>query len=505
MDFISLLKNVGGVLATVTTLVYVSGYLALRARALALGTDPGFTLAYEGYVFAGFRFVFISLIILLLLSPVIFVVRSVALWMKAHVPGALLDSGQWLLLVLLAICTLFITAKVLSVNGVLLQEKNNGSNSLLEAAVMGGQMGLILMLAVFFLTTLSVLWLKTRLPAVGDSFTWVLAIVVALQLFLLPIFYGSLYADRKVRVLAAIPDAVKGLKEPLGIVDRTSDHVTLLGLDKNNDERRLVTIKLDALNGIPIKNIVRLEKFVQNELVHAEGKGVESMPEKAGQKNITANSTSGIDKGFFKQLIDYLHVTFENIGSLGDTVVECGQIWSVEFDASGKPAKPGKISAASNFAWPVPGPKGRTIYAIQQDRIVQLGDDGQSLTEVDKQKQWIKLFGVTEQGDVLGMVYVEGENILATLHMNGKITQSPAPKSDEEQKLKAILEQENRAYAGNRSLYVERSTRGGRGFDVFLKRGKEVVNLSDCGDDACGQPSFSPDFRRVLYVRKSRY
>lgn len=504
MDIISYLKNVGGVLATVSTIAYISGYLALRARALTLGTDPALTLVYEGYVFAGFRLVFISLIILLLLSPIILAVRSGALWMYERVPSALLSTAQWSLLILLALCTLYITFKILSVNSVLLQQKNNGSNSLIEEAVMGGQIAIVLMFAVLFLTALSVLWLKMHLSAVNNSFTWVLGIVVAIQLFLLPIFYGSLYADRKVRVLAATPEAVKGLKEPLGIVDRTSDHVTLLGLDKN-DERRLVTIKLDDLNGIPVKNIVSLKKFVKNDLAHAGGKGGATMPEKTGQENIKSNNKVDVDKGFFKQLIGYLHVTFENIGSLGDSVVAYGQIWSVEFDTSGKPAKPRKISAASNLAWPVLDPKGQTIYAIQQDRIVQLGDDGQSITEMDKQKQWIKLFGVTEHGDVLGMIYEDDKSKLATLHADGKITLSPAPQSDEERKRKSILEQENRAYAGNRSLYVERSTRGGRGFDVFFKTGEVVVNLSDCGDDRCGHPSLSPDFRRVLYVRKSRY
>ncbi len=124
---------------------------------------------------------------------------------------------------------------------------------------------------------------------------------------------------------------------------------------------------------------------------------------------------------------------------------------------------------------------------------------------MDKQKQWIKLFGVTGQGDVLGMIYGESENIPATLHPDGNITPITAPMSDEEQEITSILAQENRAYKENISLFVERSARGGRGFDVFLKRGKEVVNLSDCGHDTCGQPSFSPDFRKVLYVRKYRF
>jgi len=503
MDVLSVLKNIGGVLATVTTLVYVSGYLALRARAFTLGTDPAFTLAYEGYVFAGFRFVFISLITLLMLSPIILALRFTALWMKERAPGFLLHSGQWLLVVLLAICTLFITVKILSVHGVLLQEKGSGSNSLLENAVLGGHMGVILLFAVFLLTALSVLWLVMRLPAANDPLAWVLGAVVAIQICLLPMFYGSLYADRQVRVLAAIPPVIKGMKEPLGIVDRTSDHVTLLGVDDKSG-RRLVAIKLDALDGIPVKEIVTLRKFVHNELVHAVGTKEESVPDTSRRKNATSVDKPGTAKGFFQQLIESLHVTFQNIGSLGESAVASGQVWSVELDASGRPAKPLKISAAEDLSWPVPGRSGR-IYAIQKGRIVQLGNDGQSITEVDQQKQWIKLFGVTEQGEVLGIIYENNESILASLQSDGKINKYPVPTSQEEEKRKSILEQENQSYAGDRWLYVERSTRGGRGFDVFLKKGDVAVNVSDCGDDACGQPSLSPDFRRVLFVRNARY
>ncbi|OPY76446.1 MAG: hypothetical protein A4E65_03185 [Syntrophorhabdus sp. PtaU1.Bin153] len=237
----------------------------------------------------------------------------------------------------------------------------------------------------------------------------------------------------------------------------------------------------------------------------AKKKGVVSMPEKTGRENIASKHGSSAEKGFLRQLVDYLHVTFENIGSLGDAVIESGQIWSVDLDVSGKPAEPRRVSAASNLEWPVFDRMNQIIYAIQQNRVVRLSGDGQSLTEVDEQKQWIKLFGVTEHGDILGMTSEKGEKVLAVLHADGKTTLSSDSKSDKEQQRKSILEQENRTYAGNRSLYVERSARGGRGFDVFLKVEYKVTNLSDCGDDRCGQPSLSPDFRRVLYIRKSRY
>jgi hypothetical protein len=504
MEIFSFLKNVGAVLATITTLVYASGYLALRARAFTLGTDPAFTLVYEGYVFAGFRFVIISLIILLILSPIIAVLRWGVLWTQDRVPGAFLSAGQWLLLVLIALYTLYITSKILSVNGVLLRQVNSGSRSWIEEAVMGEQMAVILMFVVVFMATISVLWFRARVPVLNDLFIWMLAIVSTIQLFLVPITYGSLYADRKVRVLASIPDAAKVLKEPLGVVDRASGYVTLLGLDKNC-ERRLVTIKIDDLNGIPVKDIVSLKTFVQNELVHAEKKGEVLMAEYMASQNVTSKHGTDAGKGFFGQLIDYLHVAFENIGSLGDTVVASGQIWSVELDTSGNPSKPNRVSAAGNLAWPVLDLKGRNVYAIQNSRIVRLSDDGQTLTEVDKRKQWIKLFGVTEDGDIMGMISEKGEAVPAILHTDGTTTLTPPPKSDEERERSSLLEQESRAYAGKRSLYVERSTRGGRGFDVFLKVGDEITNLSDCGDDRCGQPSLSPDFRKVLYVRKSRY
>jgi len=504
MDMVGYLKNVGAVLGTVTTLVYASGYLALRVRAFTLGTDPAFSLVYEGYVFAGFRFVLITLIILLVSSPLVAAIRWGAIWLQARVPGAFLGIGQWLLLVLLALCTLYITFKVLSVNGVLLQSADGGSNSWIKEAVMGSQVAVMLMFVVVLLTALTTLWLRARLPAGNDMFTWVLIVVAALQLFLVPITYGALYADRKVRVLAAIPDAAKVLREPLGIVDRASNSVTLLGLDKNN-ERRLVTIKVDDLNGIPVKKIVSLKTFAQNELVHAEREGELQMSANTVNNNMASAATYDPGKGFFKRLVDSLQMVFENIGSLGETVVESGQIWMVKLDPSGKPARPERISAAANLAWPVFDCKNGSVYAIQQDRIVRLSGDGQSLTQVDDQNQWLKLFGVAENGDILGLVLGQQEGVPAILHANGTISLIAATNSEETAGLSSLLEQENRVYAGGRSLSVERSSRGGRGFDVFFKEGEQVANVSDCGDDRCGQPSLSPDFRTVLYVRKSRY
>lgn len=272
MEITGFLKHAGALLATVTTVVYLSGYLALRARAFSLGTDPRFALAYEGYVFAGFRFILTSLIILLPLTPLLLALHCGAVWLKGAVSGALFMAGELLMLAILGLCALLTILWVVGTGGFLLQEQGRSAHSLIERALAGHKVAVILLATALFQTTISVGWLATRLPAADDPLSWVLGIVVAIQITLLPMLHGAFFADRKVRVLAAIPDAVKGLKEPLGIVDRSSDHVTLFGLDAN-DARILVTVKLDDLDGVAVKKIVSLKDFMEQDLGHSSKNG----------------------------------------------------------------------------------------------------------------------------------------------------------------------------------------------------------------------------------------
>ena len=79
------------------------------------------------------------------------------------------------------------------------------------------------------------------------------------------------------------------------------------------------------------------------------------------------------------------------------------------------------------------------------------------------------------------------------------------PATEEEKRALARLMQDARAYDGGETLTVDRSQRGGRGFDVFLRVAGITHNLSDCGDDYCQQASLAPDRRRALFVRMSRY
>ena len=88
-SFADTAKSLGTMLATVSGLAYACGYLVRRARAHALGLDPGFTLVDETYVFAGFRFALLTLLALLVAAPLLFAVRAVARGLSRSLrPGA---------------------------------------------------------------------------------------------------------------------------------------------------------------------------------------------------------------------------------------------------------------------------------------------------------------------------------------------------------------------------------------------------------------------------------
>lgn len=516
MDIVTQAKNIGVVLGTASVIAYVCGYLALRARAFALGTDPAFKLVDEAYVFAGFRFLLTNLIVLLVSAPVILLIRWGAMWLARNMPSALAQPSQWLLLVVVASLTLM-TLKILSASGVLLQEGPLRGSSLAEA-ILGGAANLRLLLtfALVLLVALSFLWLQSRLAGASGPFEWLLTIVVALQIVMLPIYHGTLFADRRVRVLAVSPDSVKGLAGPLGIVDRTAEHATLLGLDSEGN-RRLATIKLEDLNGIPIKQVVTLGHFIRGVLdgnlkttgsAHPASNPGLRVAESSGQtqgRQGMASESAEVEKGFFSSLVEYLQITLEAIGSLGDSVVDSGELWVVDLDASGRPSEPRRIGALGDLAWPVVGPDGSTYFALQRGRVVRLDAEGGSLQVLDQDTIWSKLLGVREDGTVLGLVRHAGETRPAMLAPGGELQVGSSSLSEKDKKAVARLLQETRSHTGGKTLMVDRSERGGRGFDVFLRTKDETINLSDCGDDSCGQASLSPDFRRALFIRQPWY
>jgi hypothetical protein len=162
------------------------------------------------------------------------------------------------------------------------------------------------------------------------------------------------------------------------------------------------------------------------------------------------------------------------------------------------------LGAAGDLSWPVLAPDGATVFALRGRQLVRFTVSGSGETPIGPEADWRKLIGVDPDGAVLGFVAGVPRARPAMLTATGELLMLPQPEtSDERAKVSSLL-QENRAYSDGRELRVERSARGGRGFDVLLVAAGVERNLSNCGHDACGQPSLSPDGQLVLYILAAR-
>lgn len=208
-------------------------------------------------------------------------------------------------------------------------------------------------------------------------------------------------------------------------------------------------------------------------------------------------ASSGALGRLFSAGLDALGLVFKGIGSLsgGPTA---GIVWRVDIRTGGRQ----RIGNAANLAWPVPSADGTAVYALQGRQVVRISVSDGLETPIGAPADWRKLLGVLPDGTVLGFVEDDPRPRPALLAPDGKLTQLPPPADDVERKRNGALLQEARDYGDGTRVEVRDSERGGRGSDVFLMSGDQSRNLSDCGDDYCGQPSRSPDGVTFFYVRQ---
>lgn len=259
-------KNVSAVLTASAAVAYAAGYLALRARAHALGTDPGFTLVDQMYVFAGFRFALVTLLSLLCIVPGLVVITKGARWTYGCLKPRWQKAVVWVAVFILAAMTLasFVT---LGAEAVLLGHRRPGPlDGILIPAILGdGKLGAVITLGATLITALT-LWLlraryRVRSAEQTDSLIPVLALVGLIQLILLPIQHGIFQADRNGRALARMPDGITGVVPPVWLLDRGKDRASLLARAPDGS-LSLLTVKVEVLDGIPITRVAPLNEII---------------------------------------------------------------------------------------------------------------------------------------------------------------------------------------------------------------------------------------------------
>lgn len=209
-------------------------------------------------------------------------------------------------------------------------------------------------------------------------------------------------------------------------------------------------------------------------------------------------ATAGLEHMFWSG-IEALHMTFRAIGTLSGGP-DRGAVW--QFDAGSHTCT--RVGSGTALAWPVQGSDSRVVFALHEGEVVEISLPDGVETKVGPKAAWRKLIGVAPDNTILGLVQDADGTRPALLTRGGELSILPAGTTDADRNRISLLLQEDRPYGADRRLVVARSERGGRGFDVYYITGGERLNASDCGDDACGQPSLSLDQSRILDIRSAQ-
>jgi hypothetical protein len=212
----------------------------------------------------------------------------------------------------------------------------------------------------------------------------------------------------------------------------------------------------------------------------------------------TTSQQTSLPSQVFWAGVQTLKILFEAVGSLGGSDAP-GEVWIVDI----RDKQRRQATQDSDLSWPVIAPDGRSVFALRGQQIVRINLATGGETAIGAPKDWRKLIGVTSDGTIVAFIADLPRARPALVQADGAVTVFEQTVSDEDRRNAANLLQENRAYAGDVTLLVKRSSRGGNGFDIFLETPREQQNLTDCGDDSCGQPSLAPDGNHVVYVRTS--
>jgi hypothetical protein len=248
--------KIGVVLSGVSGLAYACGYLVLRARSRALGTDPGFAFIDQAYVFAGFRFALALLFSLVVTLPVLLALAAVGRVLgklaprhlhAVEVAGAVFVGGA----------TVWAYGATLGVSGLLLAPSSDWIG---DAALGRNNYGTVIQLMTTGAAAATVLWLNARLTrrADLDGLGVVLALIGALLLVLLPMQHGVFLADRNAQRLDRVPEGLTGFEPPLWLVDRGASNRVVLYGHAPDGQGRLMTLKEEKLEGIAVIGVSSL-------------------------------------------------------------------------------------------------------------------------------------------------------------------------------------------------------------------------------------------------------
>ena len=185
--------------------------------------------------------------------------------------------------------------------------------------------------------------------------------------------------------------------------------------------------------------------------------------------------------------------------------VEAGDIW-VAGTGAGRAAA---LTSGGGYRTPVFAPDDGNIVALKGETLVRIPAGGGAAAPVQRAPGVLKLIGFDAgNADEIVVLLDGGAAPLGVLSVkSGKVTPLPYDaKSDAERRMLAQVRGQERTY-GDAAVYVKTESKRGLSrtiewTDVYFRRGgSPPQNLSACDGVNCGQPSLSPDGRRIAFVK----
>jgi hypothetical protein len=195
---------------------------------------------------------------------------------------------------------------------------------------------------------------------------------------------------------------------------------------------------------------------------------------------------------WFRRIASFLGVDKTPRALKGLEAASPGEIWIVSVNTP----QPRRLTEEADFQSPVLQPGTGLVYALRGDNLVRVSEQG-SPQVVASLPGILKLVGFDEKGDQLLTLFSEGAGHvgvvlwLVSARKQEVIAENLSLEADE---AASSLAGWDRRY-GDLRVSVESG-------DVLLRgSGFDGANVTNCRPARCGQPSYSPELQRVVYIK----
>lgn len=165
-----------------------------------------------------------------------------------------------------------------------------------------------------------------------------------------------------------------------------------------------------------------------------------------------------------------------------------------------------QISSGGGYTAPIFIASDSIILALRGDSVVKVPSSGGEPKVLLSHSSVVKLVGINRDNPNEVLVLTNNGRQVGLLSLKRhRLTRLPYnEKSDDDRKMVAHLQEWDRSYGEVRVFSNSKRGNSGNLSDVYVKRsGAEPVNISECGEVSCGQPSLSHNGHFVVFIKET--